>query len=397
MAGIVKRKDTWYACFRVGGKLKVRTTGIKVCPIIPPGKSKNVALKESELQARIIAEELEKEAKGALLNVEVIVSLAGHKAKSVLRGKRYMPGVKEHLDKWLAARPDRRTNIRYAKAIRSFLELLGPDKDMPLDAVTEAHARMFMNKQLELLRSGTVRLYLHGLRSAFQQAVDQRLFPYNPFKGIKPNSQDRTDAVEKRAFTMEEAKRLTEVLPGEWPDMIRVCLYTGGQRLGDIATLKWAQVNLEGGIISMTTQKTRRRMNKPIITPLKETFERRLACRMSDYVFPVAAMRHAQADHMSSKLSIEFTGLLKQFGFIEEEMAALPGNRRRVAPLSFHCLRATAVTALRLAGVPADLCRIIVGHDSEMIERIYFRPDDEAIAEAMEKLTLQPIPSGLKA
>jgi Arc/MetJ family transcription regulator len=29
-----------------------------------------------------------------------------------------------------------------------------------------------------------------------------------------------------------------------------------------------------------------------------------------------------------------------------------------------------------------------VGHDSEVIERIYFRPDDEVIAEAMEKLAL---------
>lgn len=388
MAGIIKRKNTWYACFRASGKLKIRTTGIKTCPLTHPGKSKNAAMKEAELQARLIAEELEKEAKGSLLNVDVIVSLAGDKAKSVLRNKKYMPGVRDHLTQWLETRPSRRINIRYSKAIRSFLAFLGTDQDMPLDAVTEAQARSFMEQQLELLRSGTVRIYLHGLRSAFQQAVDQRLFPYNPFKGVTPTIHSTADAAVKRAFTMDEVRRLTELLPGEWPDMIRVCLYTGGQRLGDIATLKWEQINLEGGLISMTTQKTKRRMNKPVITPLKEVLERRLANRMSNYVFPVAAMRHAQADHMSSKLATEFTGLLKQFGFIEEEAEALPGNRRRIAPLSFHCLRATAVTALRLAGVPADLCRVIVGHDSEMIERVYFRPDDKAIAEAMEKLTL---------
>ncbi|WP_290504338.1 hypothetical protein [Akkermansia sp.] len=55
MAGIIKRKDTWYACFRVGGKLKVRTTGIKITPLVTPGKLKNAAMKEAELQARIIA------------------------------------------------------------------------------------------------------------------------------------------------------------------------------------------------------------------------------------------------------------------------------------------------------------------------------------------------------
>lgn len=388
MAGIIKRKDTWYACFRVSGKPTVRTTGIKVCPVAPPGKSKNAAMKEAELQARLIAEELEKEAKGALLNVDVIVSLAGNKAKSVLRNKKYMPSVREHLTQWLETRPSRRINIRYSKAIRSFLAFLGADQEMPLDAVTEAQARNFMAKQLELLRSGTVGIYLHGLRSAFQQAVDQRLFPYNPFKGVTPRIRNRVDAAVKRAFTMDEVRRLTELLPGEWPDMIRVCLYTGGQRLGDIASLKWEQINLEGGLISMTTQKTKRRMNKPVITPLKKVLANRLASRMSDYVFPVAAMKFAQADGMSSKLSTEFNVLLKKFGFIEEEAEVLPGNRRRIAPLSFHSLRATAVTALRLAGVPADLCRVIVGHDSEMIERVYFRPDDKAIAEAMEKLTL---------
>ena len=106
MAGIIKRKDTWYACFRVEGKLKVRTTGIKITPLVTPGKLKNAAMKEAELQARIIAEELEKEAKGALLNVDVIVSLAGNKAKSVLRNKKYMPSVKDHLHQWLANRPN---------------------------------------------------------------------------------------------------------------------------------------------------------------------------------------------------------------------------------------------------------------------------------------------------
>lgn len=259
---------------------------------------------------------------------------------------------------------------------------------MPLDTVTEAQAQRFMEKYLELLSSKTVSIYLYGLNAAFQQAVNERLFPYNPFKGVRPNKINRSDATERRAFTVEEAQRLTEILPGEWPDMIRVCLYTGGQRLGDIATLQWKQIDMEGGIISMTTQKTKRHMNKPIILPLKEVLDRRLTNRASNYVFPVAAMRHAQADHTSSKLSIEFNALLKKFGYIEKNPPAAKGNRRRLAPLSFHSLRATAVTVLRLANVPADLCRFIVGHDSEVIERIYFRPDDEVIAEAMEKLAL---------
>ena len=80
---------------------------------------------------------------------------------------------------------------------------------------------------------------------------------------------------------------------------------------------------------------------------------------------------------------------MKEHGFIENmNNAPRHGDRRRQADLSFHSLRATAVTALRLAGVPSDLCRVIVGHDSEEIERVYFRPDSAAIAEAMKHLSL---------
>lgn len=148
---------------------------------------------------------------------------------------------------------------------------------MPLDTVTEAQAQRFMEKYLELLSSKTVSIYLYGLNAAFQQAVNERLFPYNSFKGVRPSKINRADATERRAFTVEEAQRLTEILPGEWPDMIRVCLYTGGQRLDDIATLQWKQIDMEGGSISMTAKKTKRHMNKPIILPLKEVLDRRLA------------------------------------------------------------------------------------------------------------------------
>lgn len=65
-----------------------------------------------------------------------------------------------------------------------------------------------------------------------------------------------------------------------------MCLYTGGQRLGDLATLKWDQIDLKNSFLFMTTQKSRRRMNKPIIQPLKEVLERRLLNRVNDYVFP---------------------------------------------------------------------------------------------------------------
>lgn len=390
MAGLIKRKNSWVALFNVAGKQIRKTTKIPVVPsVIPAGKSKMAVMRENEAKARLIAEELEKAANGERVDAEKVKAIIGERdGKKLLRGNQYMQGVKEYLEEWLKIR-QKGTIKNDRVAVRQFLSFLGDSQNMPLDMVTPEHARRFMEKELERVSSGTVKNLTNCLRAAFNRAIDGKLIVSNPFHRITPGKQDKTDKHERRAFTMEEAKRLTEVLPGEWPDMVRVCLYTGGQRIGDIARLKWEQVNLEGGLIAMTTEKTKRRMNKPIIQPLKEVLTRRYEGRANEYVFPLAAMKHAQADNTSSKLSTEFTTLLKKHGFIENlNNAPLHGDRRKLPDLSFHSLRATAVTALRLAGVPADLCRFIVGHDSEEIERVYFRPDSEAIVEAMKHLAL---------
>lgn len=390
MAGLKKRNNTWFATFNIAGKRNVKTTGVSIVPtFVPPGKTKAAMMKQNEANARIIAQELENAAMGQPLNAAVIKSLAGHKKGSqILMGKSYMQGVSEYLHEWLKTRKETMW-VNDRRAVERFLLFLGDARNMPLDMVTNQHAKDFMYKEMDRVSSGTVNRYLAGLRTAFQKAVDSRLFQYNPFRKVGPGKQDREDKQQRRAFTMEEAKRMTEVLPGEWPDMVRVCIYTGGQRLGDVAKLKWEQIDLAGCLIAMTTQKTKRRTNKPIISPLKSILERRKASSVSEYVFPMAAMRHTQAGNTCGKLSMDFHELLKQHGFIEStNKKSLQGNRRQQAELSFHSLRATAVTALRLAGVPADLCRFIVGHDSEEIERVYFRPESAAIIKAMNHLVL---------
>lgn len=387
MAGLKKRGNTWFASYYIAGKQLVKTTGIPIVPAaIPPGKTKAAMMKQNEASARLIAQELEKAAYGQQVDAAMIKALAGEKkGRQLLRGKQYMQGVRDYLDEWMQQRGGRNL-MRDKKVASLFIDFLGDSQNMPLDMVTSEHARRFMILQLERVRSSSVGAYLSILHSAFQQATDARVIPFNPFKGISPTKRETADKQERRAFTMEEVKRLTEVLPGEWPDMVRVCLYTGGQRLGDIATLKWEQIDMKRGVIAMTSQKTHRKMEKPIIAPLMDVLKRRYACRINEYVFPVSGMKYTEKS--IGLLSTLFAKLLKQHGFVDNSKESCKGDRNNWNKLSFHCLRATAVTALRLAGVPADLCRVIVGHDSEEIERVYFRPDSGVIAEAMKHLSL---------
>jgi integrase len=56
----------------------------------------------------------------------------------------------------------------------------------------------------------------------------------------------------KRLFKLEQLRVLLEVADPEWRSMILFGLYTG-QRLGDIARLTWANLDLPGQRLRLTT------------------------------------------------------------------------------------------------------------------------------------------------
>lgn len=389
MAGIIKRGNKWIAVVRsLDGKELRKTTGIDVVPkALMPGANKRAGMAQNEARARLVAEEMEKEVRYGVFDLEKVKAIAGESAAALKAGRNGV-SVGKFLLGWLESRRNRRGAVeRDGVAVRRFLDFLGDGRNMVLTAVNKGMAKSFVERELERVSVGTVIRYVSTLSGAFNVAVDREFIPRNPFRGAMPSKADHQAEKQLRgAFTLDEVKTILDRFPGEWPDMVRVCLYTGGQRLGDIATLKWSQIDLEHCFLFMTTEKTRRRMNKPIIEPLRDVLERRLACRVNEFVFPLAAMKHAQAGGRSDKLSTDFTSLLRRYGIVEDTPEDVKGDRHKLASKSFHSLRATAVTVLRLAGVPADLCRYIVGHDSEEIERVYFRPDAADVQDAMSRI-----------
>jgi integrase len=61
------------------------------------------------------------------------------------------------------------------------------------------------------------------------------------------------------------------------------------------------------------------------------------------------------------------------------------GKRQR-NELSFHCLRHTAVTLLKEAGVPQAVTMALIGHDSPEISQHYTHVGDEALKKACATL-----------
>lgn len=381
MASLFKRDTTkyWYASWRSGDKRKLVSTKVPVKGEIING------IKETPSQARtraqVIAdgyEAADKEGVHAIKVKATIATLANEEVKEV-------PSVKKFLNNYIASREgqlSKGTLVNSKTAIKLFLEHLGKKASMPITSVKRSDVKDFVNEQVKHVRKKTVQKYVTSLSPAFMVALDSEIIDKNPFFRIKiPDSQEFEDT-EKEAFTIEEVTRMLQELPLEWKSMVIFSLYTGGQRLGDMATLKWEQIDVENGMIILRTAKTKRPMRIPIVATLAEHIK--TLSWNGDYVHPVAA-RHYERNG-SANLSEQFRKELEYSGIVPKLKSTKGSRSRTVSPKSFHCLRATAATLLHTSGVDAALAREVVGHDSKKAHQLYIRPDDEQRRAALEKL-----------
>ena len=381
MASLFKkqRSQFWYATWRVYGNPKTRSTRVPIKGEVIHGIKETPT--QAKTRAQLIADGYEGAEKKGLrsgLVKKVLAEIAQSPAP-------LEKSVKEYLEEYIESREGQlspSTIVNSKTAIKLFLKHLGSRANAPLDSVRRADVKAFVNEQLKSVRQGTVKKYLTALSPAFMSAMDDELIDKNPFFRIKVPFSSHFEEVSKEAFSNDEIALMMKVLPSEWRSMVIFCLFMGGQRLGDIATLTWKQIDLEKGVITLTTAKTKRPMRIPVIGLLASHIES--ISHASEYVHPVAAEKYNR--NGSAYLSYQFRKELEYASIVPVTEATKGKRTRAIAPKSFHCLRATAATLLHTSGVDAALAREGVGHDSEKAHQLYIRPDDGQRRTALEKL-----------
>ncbi len=385
MAWLIKRGNTWTACWLgVDGKEKRKSTRVHVKP---EGRDKGMTAKQLRALAERVAEGMEGTDKGG---VSLELALAAVRAVAV-GSEAAGVTVGAFGEKFLRERRAQKSYNNSKTAVESLWRLMPGCKDLPMGRFTAAMAEDYVRACLDEVGGSTVDRRLEVLGAMFNRAVRERVIEVNPWRGIRAPKWALNEAREREPFTREELQRILTELPGEWPDMVAVCMLLGGARLSDVATLKWGAVDWENGLVKITAQKTNKGQRKPLIKPLRAILERRRAEGegWSEYVFPYAQVRYAEAGDKSSKLSIEFGKLLQERGIVKpaavDERKA--GRARRFQSKTFHSLRTTATTFLLDVGCPAELVRHIVGHDDPAIERAhYYKPGSEVQGEYMRRL-----------
>lgn len=389
MAGLIKRGNTWVATFYVAGQNVRKSTKVKV---IPPKGSGESAAKLRRL-AQLVADQMEAVAQGKQRTDDAVAAIrlvagAGKKERTVREAC-------ESYQRDAERRCSGHGGIR--AAFKRFFDIAGQLADLPLSKYTAAMAEDWLRADLDMVSGGTASRDRQAISAAFNRAIREGHIHVNPFAGLRLPTWAKNEHIEREILSKEQLAVVFGQFPGEWPDLVAVTLLLGGQRLGDMATLTWQHVDFERGLVTLRTDKVNRLQRCPMIGALRDLLERRqrdLAALGLPWVFPYSAARVAEADGKSSKLSAEFSKLLEQHGLRPTRAERLAnGERPRAARgkltsgMTFHSLRATAVTFLLDAGVPPELVRHIVGHDDPAIERrYYYRPQAATQVAALEPL-----------
>lgn len=297
--------------------------------------------------------------------------------------------VRQLLDTVLKGKLGRLSVSTYDNArttYRQFCVWLGERRAAePARLVTRADIKQWVTDRRAEVRCKTVKHGLYVLRAAFNWALDAELIQKNPCDRVSVPPDGKEERVVHEAFTLEEVQVLVEKLPDEWAAAVRCCLGTFGQRLGDIRNLRWEQFDWERRVVHMTTGKTARRLQQPMLAGFYEWARERYAWAQAQggdaatWVLPRLRVH--------SNPSPEFTQLVRLHGIgLRGEKGA--GNRRVWHSKTFHSLRATVVTMLHANGVSQGMAMELVGHDSAEVHAVYLRPTAEQLREAAARLQL---------
>ena len=190
---------------------------------------------------------------------------------------------------------------------------------------------------------------------------------------------------DKRPFTLAEIQSVLAVADPEWQSLIRFGFYTG-QRLGDLAALRWSNVDLARGELRFVTAKTGRRMIIPLSEGLRAHIASLPASDNPEAMLHRRACAILEAHGNASMLSRQFGELLSQAGLRASTTHQATGktrsSRRNLNVLSFHSLRRTATTLLHEAGVAGAVAQALIGHDSEAIHEHYVNVGRDALQKA---------------
>lgn len=355
-------------------------------------KNRSIALKLA-----LALEEATADASRGILTVDRARSVLSRLTESCSGKRLDAVSVRQYFESWMKNKlpsitPG--TAKRYGAVSRDFLAFLGKRADISLEHLQEADVIAFRDAECRASKSSrTVNLNVKVIRAILATAHKKGLVVRNAAAGV-----ERVDgeAIQREPFSLAEFERLLAAAPDvEWRGLIMLGLYTGG-RIGDLAHLTWANVDLVKGTLCFLPEKTKK-SGKKVSLPLHPSLNAFLLSLPSvddeaAPLFPKLAARKVAGEHGLSKTFARIMAaagvdaMAVETGFKAKTGGKQKGKARKLARRSFHSLRHTAVSMMANAGVPEELRRKVTLHASGDVHAKYTHHEAATLRGAMDKL-----------
>ncbi|MFI5344724.1 MAG: tyrosine-type recombinase/integrase [Chlamydiales bacterium] len=241
---------------------------------------------------------------------------------------------------------------------------------MKLSEITAKHIDDYKLKRLkEGVKKVTVNRELEILRHLFFLAKKwKRFYTDNP---VSESGLFKVESQRIRVLTYEEEDRLLACVAPHLLPVINAALLTG-MRKGELLTLRWDDVNLDNGLITVRAEISKSKKNRriPISTSLRGLLlEQKLKTIHSGYVFLTPQGRNYAPTNSNALIRI-FT---------------IARKNAHIENFTFHDLRHTAATRMAENGASIVAVKEILGHSDIKTTMKYFHPE-KSLNEAVEIL-----------
>jgi integrase len=375
MASIWKRANSqyWTACFRDQN-----------------GNQRRASTKETDRKrAQKIADEYEKaiRTKRTLRQTQKVID----RLHEEISGERIIRlTLRKFVADWLETKePEtaRATYNFYKNSATKLIAFLGPRADLLVTEITRSDLLSYRNSLAKKLTSKSVNHDVKVAKMLFRAARKLGLIADDPAEFVECVKRQTPNA--KRPFTLPELRAILDAADPEWQSLIKFGLYTG-QRLGDLARLTWANLDIQKAEVRLKTAKTGRIMIIPLAEPLRKHVESLPISDDPDTPIHPRAYGLMQSQGKSGGLSNRFADLLAGAGLRERKPHRSTGKTRNgpreINSVSFHSLRHTTTSMLHQLGIPAAVVQTLVGHSNEAIHQHYITVGREALQKAADAL-----------
>lgn len=390
---LLKRGSTWSVAWRVNGKLFKRVLRDSNGQAITSKREAEVA-RDAFMAPLAVADEAE-------CLAAITSKLEGRKGELARWDEEQNPAlpISQAWTEFLASpnRPDSgpETMYQYECQWSRFAEWMKekhPDKLTLRDVTREVAEEYAGSLNHGTMSANTYNKHLGLLALVFRVVKRKARLTENLWEHPKRGGflqRKRLVTHSRRELTLDELRKVCMTAQGELRTLLALGIYSG-LRLGDCATLRWAEVDLGQNVIRRIPNKTARRNPKPVIVPVHPVLLDMLAAipaeQRGEYVLPEVAALYA---HRTDAVTDMVQNHLKACGLRLHKAGTGPKSKdgqRAVIEVGFHSLRHTFVSLCRESNAPLAVVESIVGHASPAMTRHYTHVGELAAGRAVALL-----------